>query len=144
MGGIAGPGQIDSLYAMNSDLHAVQSGLNALKDNMKEGKLCPNEIKRFMEMMDKAGQPAAFSASVNRNPDRQLVNNVLNAIQFFQVNFSTSKAGQEASSPIVVAFFKSLAKIKSGLSKTAKKKKVDKVEKVEGADHLKNDDEKPR
>lgn len=140
MMGIAGPGQFNSLFAMNSNLQDVHKELNSLKQNMQEGKLSPSEIKRFMAMIEKANQPpsAGFSASASpRSPDQQLVKNILSTIQFFQSNFPTSKAAQEAASPIVVAFFKSLEKLKSGLSKTVKKKKekVEKVEKVEGADN---------
>lgn len=139
--GITGSGQINALFGTNPNLQAVHNELNSLKKNMEEGKLAPADIKRFMNMVEKANQgtPAGFSAaSTPRTPDQQLVKNILSTIQFFQNNFPTSKAAQEAASPVVVAFFKSLDKLKSGLNKTIKKKKekVDKVEKVDGA----NDD----
>lgn len=133
MTGITGTRPINSMFEVNAQLQAVHNELNSLKNNMKEGKLSPTEIKRSMEIIEKVNQSGGFTASTTvRGPDQQLVKNVLSAIQAFQANFSTSKAGQEAASPVVVAFFKSLDKLKSDLSKTVKKKKDDKVEKIEG------------
>jgi hypothetical protein len=134
--GITGTRPISSLFEVNAHLQSVHNELNSIKNNLKEGKLSPSEIKKFIEIIEKVYLPGGFTASnAVRGPDQQIVKNVLSAIEAFHANFSTSKAGQEVASPVVVAFFKSLSKLKSGLSKAIKKKKVDQVEKVEGANN---------